>query len=143
MSASRRFAEELSTFVGRKVSVETVDGKKYDGTLLGIQENLSLILSGIEGEERSFKLAIGGHSVREIKLMERPFDLKALADAINRAFPGLVRVRDDIGAIIVMDKIKVTESGVVEGTGPSGEKVRQIYDEYLRNLRKSSTQQPS
>ncbi|MEM0074763.1 MAG: Lsm family RNA-binding protein [Nitrososphaerota archaeon] len=143
MSAApaRRFAEELASFGGKKVTVETVDGKRYEGIALGIQENLSIILGSLEGEERAYKIAIGGHAVKEIRLVEKPFDLRALADSISRTFPGLVRYREDIGAIIVMDKIKVTESGVVEGTGPSADKVRQIYDDYIRTLKKSPKEQ--
>jgi small nuclear ribonucleoprotein (snRNP)-like protein len=135
---ARRFLEELGTFTGRKVQVETIDGKKYEGVLLGISENLTLVLSGYEGG--MFKLALNGSQIKEIKLVEKPFDLKTLAEAINKVFPGLVRLREDIGAIIVMDKIKVTESGVVEGTGPSADRIRQVYDAYLSTLKKSEKQ---
>jgi small nuclear ribonucleoprotein (snRNP)-like protein len=138
IAPARKFVEELGTFVGRKVQVETADGKRYDGVLLGISESLSLVLAGYEGG--MFKLAINGAQVREIKLVEKPFDLKSLAEAINKVFPGLVRLREDIGAIIVMDKIKVTESGVVEGTGPSADRIRQVYDAYLATLKKSEKQ---
>jgi len=135
---ARRFLEELGTFTGRKVQVEAIDGKKYEGVLLGISENLTLVLSGYEGG--MFKLALNGSQIKEIKLVEKPFDLKTLAETINKVFPGLVRLREDIGAIIVMDKIKVTESGVVEGTGPSADRIRQVYDAYLSTLKKSEKQ---
>ncbi len=135
---ARRFVEELGTFAGRKVQVETVDGRKYEGILLGIAENLSLVLSGLEGG--MYKVALNGSQIKEIKLVEKPFDLKTLAESINKVFPGLVRLREDIGAIIVMDKIKVTESGVVEGTGLSADRVRQVYDAYLVTLKKSEKQ---
>ncbi|MEM3684286.1 MAG: Lsm family RNA-binding protein [Conexivisphaerales archaeon] len=133
---SRRFIEELGSLIGRKVTVETSEGKKYKGVVLGLHEDLSTVLGEVEGEEGTYKVIINGNSVKEIKLIERPFDLKSLAEAISRVFPGLVKLREDIGAIIVMDKIKVTESGVVEGSGPSGEKVRQIYEEYVKSLKK-------
>ncbi|MDG6928897.1 MAG: Lsm family RNA-binding protein [Nitrososphaerota archaeon] len=138
---ARRFAEELASFGGKKVSVETTDGRKYEGIVLGIQENLSIVLGSLEGEERAYKMVLGGHSVKEIRLVEKPFDLRALSDSIVRVFPGLVRLREDIGAIIVMDKVKVTESGVVEGTGPSADRVRQVYDEYIKTLKKPKEQQ--
>ncbi|HVP23639.1 MAG TPA: Lsm family RNA-binding protein [Conexivisphaerales archaeon] len=138
VAPARRYIEELGTFVGRKVQVETSDGRKYDGLLLGISENLSLVLGGYEGG--MFKVAINGSQIREVRLVEKPFDLKTLAEAINKVFPGLVRLREDIGAIIVMDKIKVTESGVVEGTGPSADRVRQVYDGYLATLKKTEKQ---
>ena len=46
-------------------------------------------------------------------------------------FPGLVSVREDIGAIIVMEKIKVTDKGVTDGTGLAADKVRAIFDDYM------------
>jgi small nuclear ribonucleoprotein (snRNP)-like protein len=138
IAPARKFLEELGTFTGHKVQVETTDGKKHEGVLLGISEDLSLVLSGFEGT--TYKLALSGSQIREIRLVEKPFDLKALADAINKMFPGLVRLREDIGVIIVMDKIKVTESGVMEGTGPSADRVRQVYDAYLGTLKKSEKQ---
>ena len=62
-------------------------------------------------------MIINGAYVKEIKLMEKPFDFKALSERLSKVFPGLVRIREDVGAIIVMDKIKVTETGVEEGSG--------------------------
>ncbi len=132
----RKFMEELSTLVGKKVNVVTTDGRVIVGELLGISESLSLVLGRIQGKPDVPKLVLNGEYVKEISLLEKPFDLRILAERISRIFPGMVRLREDIGAIIVMDKIKVTESGVVEGTGPSAERVRSIYEEYIRELRK-------
>lgn len=132
----RKFMEELSTLVGKRVNVVTTDGRVIVGELLGISESLSLVLGRIQGRPDVPKLVLNGEYVKEISLLEKPFDLKILAERISRVFPGMVRLREDIGAIIVMDKIKVTESGVVEGTGPSAERVRSIYEEYIRELRK-------
>jgi hypothetical protein len=75
---------------------------------------------------------VNGSFVKEIKLLERPFDLKALSDRLSRIFPGLVKIREDIGAIIVMDKIKVTESGIEEGSGLAASRVKAIYDEFVK-----------
>jgi hypothetical protein len=44
----------------------------------------------------------------------------------------LVKIRDDIGAIIVMDKIKVTEFGLEEGSGLAASRVKAVYDEFLK-----------
>ena len=44
------------------------------------------------------KMIINGSFVKEIKLMEKPFDFKALSDRIARVFPGLVKIREDVGA---------------------------------------------
>ena len=78
--------------------------------------------------------------LKEIALLEKPFDLRLLAERIERVFPGMVKLREDIGAIIVMDKIKVTESGVVEGTGPSADRVRSIYEDYISELKKEKAE---
>lgn len=133
----RKFGEEISSFVGKLVLVEVVDGKHYTGVLAGIDENLNIILDKVTGAgENVYKVAVNGTNVKEIKLTEKPFDFRALAERLSRVFPGLVAVREDIGAIIVMDKIKVTEKGVAEGSGLAAEKVKGIFDEYLREKKK-------
>jgi len=128
---SRKFAEESIQFLGKKVSIETSDNKNYSGILVGLSEKFDLILNNVDSPNIQ-KLMVNGLFVKEIKLLERPFDLKALADRLSRIFPGLVKIRDDIGVIIVMDKIKVTESGVEEGSGLAASRVKAIYDEFLK-----------
>jgi hypothetical protein len=68
--------------------------------------------------------------------LEKPFDFKALSDRLSRVFPGLVKIREDVGAIIVMDKIKVTQGGIQEGTGLAAERVKSIFDEFIRETKK-------
>jgi small nuclear ribonucleoprotein (snRNP)-like protein len=132
---TRKFGEETLQFLGKKVSIETSDNKVYSGTLAGIDEKLDVVLDNVEGHG-IMKVILNGSFVREVRLMEKPFDFKALADRFTRVFPGLVKVRDDIGAIIIMDRIKVTQSGVEEGTGPTADRVRQIYDDFMKETRK-------
>ena len=131
----RKFGEETLQFLGKKVSIETSDNKVYSGTLAGIDEKLDIVLDNVEAHG-IMKLILNGSFVREVRLMEKPFDFKALADRFTRVFPGLVKIRDDIGAIIIMDRIKVTQSGVEEGTGPTADRVRQIYDDFMKETRK-------
>ncbi len=64
--------------------------------------------------------------------MERQFDINALAKQLSKSFPDLVKIREDMRAIIVMERIRVTEDGVVEGTGLVADKVRTIYEEFMR-----------
>jgi small nuclear ribonucleoprotein (snRNP)-like protein len=128
---SRKFAEESIQFLGKKVSIETSDNKNYSGILVGLSEKFDLILNDVDSQQIQ-KMMINGLFVKEIKLLERPFDLKALADRLSRIFPGLVKIRDDVGAIIVMDKIKVTESGLEEGSGLAASRVKAIYEEFLK-----------
>lgn len=134
--AFRRFGDEINAFVGKPVSVTTGDGKEYSGLLVGVDEKLSLVLDKVSGAgEGVFKVAVNGNNVKEIRLTAKPYDFKALGERLSRVFPGLVSVREDIGVIVVMDKIKVTDKGV-EGTGLAADKARTIYDEYMRDVKK-------
>ena len=128
----RKFYEEILQFVGKKVSIETTYEKNYSGILTAIDEKLDTVLEG----HGILRIIINGSFVKEIKLLEKPFDLKGLADRISRVFPGLVKIREDVKAIIVMDKIKVTEHGIEEGTGLAADRVKSIYDEFMREFKK-------
>jgi small nuclear ribonucleoprotein (snRNP)-like protein len=132
---SRKFGEETLQFLGKKVSVETSDQKVYNGTLTGIDEKLDVVLDNVD-VQGTIKLILNGSFVKEIKLMEKPFDFRALSERLARVFPGLVKIREDVGAIIVMDKIKVTQAGVEEGVGLAADRVRAIYEEFMRETKK-------
>ena len=110
-------------------------GRIYNGTLTGIDERLDIVLDNVEGQG-ILKMIVNGAYVKEIKLMEKPFDYKALSDRLSRVFPGLVKIREDVGAIIVMEKIKVTETGIQEGSGLTTDRVKVIYDEFIRETKK-------
>src|ERR671929_629649 len=131
----RKFGEETVQFLGKKVSIETSDHKTYNGTLAGIDEKLDVVLDNVEGHG-ILKLILNGSFVKEVRLMEKPFDFKALAERLSRVFPGLVKIREDVGAIIVMDKIKVTQAGIEEGSGLAADRVKAIYDEFAKETRK-------
>jgi small nuclear ribonucleoprotein (snRNP)-like protein len=133
---ARKFGEEIIQFVGKKVSVETSDQKIFNGTLTGIDEKLDVVLDNVEGNQGILKLILNGSFVKDIKLMEKPFDFKALSERLSRVFPGLVKIREDVGAIIVMDKIKVTQTGLEEGSGLAADRVKAIYDEFMRETKK-------
>ena len=132
----RKFGEELIGMVGKKIIALTSDGKVYQGVLLGIDEKLNVIIDNPPGGENTYKVILNGAYLKEIKLVEKPFDLKALSDRLSKVFPGLVRLRDDIGAIVVMDKIKVTEQGVAEAVGLAADRVRAVYDEFVKETKK-------
>lgn len=131
----RKFYEEILQFVGKKVLIETSYDKNYSGTLSAIDERLDTVLENVEGQG-ILRIIINGSFVKEIKLLEKPFDLKGLADRLSRVFPGLVKIREDVKAIIVMDKIKVTEYGIEEGSGLAADRVKSIYEEFMREFKK-------
>jgi len=67
--------------------------------------------------------------------VEKPFDLKALSERLEKVFPTMVRLYEDNGFIWVMDKVKVTEKGVVEGSGPAAERVQSVYEHFIGEIK--------
>jgi hypothetical protein len=57
--------------------------------------------------------------------------LKALASRLEKVFPTMVKLYEDKGFIWVMDKVKLTEQGVMEGSGPAAERVQRVYDQFI------------
>ena len=136
--AQRKFFGEIAALLDRAVMVTTINGKEYTGTLTGINpETLSLCLAEAKDKKgRTIHRAfLNGAIVAQIFAVEKPFDLKALAERLEKVFPRLVRLYEDKGFIWVMDKIKVTEDGVVEGTGPAAERVQKVYDQFLSEIK--------
>jgi hypothetical protein len=43
----------------------------------------------------------------------------------------MVKLYEDKGFIWVMDKVKLTEKGVVEGSGPAAERVQRVYTAFI------------
>jgi hypothetical protein len=70
--------------------------------------------------------------VIQIFSSEKPFDLQALADRLERVFPRMVKTSEGAGVIVVMDRIRVSEKGIMEGSGPAAERVQKVYEEFIR-----------
>jgi small nuclear ribonucleoprotein (snRNP)-like protein len=133
--AKRKFFGELGTLLDKTVMVITVDGKKYTGTLSGIDpETMNLSLSEVKQEKgaKLHKVILSGSIIGQIITVEKPFDLKALSVRLEKVFPTMVRLYEDKGFIWVMEKIKVTEKGVVEGSGPAAERVQTVYSLFTK-----------
>jgi len=132
--AQRKFFTEVSALADKNVIVVTASGKKFSGNLIGINpDTLSLCLSEAKDEEGKIlhRVFVNGNTVSEILTVEKPFDLKALADRLEKVFPTMVRLYEDKGFIWVMDKVKITEKGVVEGSGPAAERVQKVYEQFM------------
>ena len=65
--------------------------------------------------------------------MQEEIDLKELARRLSRTFPDLITVSDSTNTITVMGRIKVTPTGVAEGSGPVADRVKAIFEEYVRD----------
>ncbi|UCE16617.1 MAG: Lsm family RNA-binding protein [Candidatus Bathyarchaeota archaeon] len=137
--AQRKFFGEIAALLDKIVTVTTVNGKEYTGTLKGINpETLSLCLAEAKDKkgrtiDRAF---LNGSVIAQIFAVEKPFDLKALAERLEKVFPRLIRLYEDQGFIWVMDKIKITENGVVEGKGPTAERVQKVYNQFISEMAK-------
>jgi hypothetical protein len=77
--------------------------------------------------------------ISEIILKTAPiFDAREFAEILQRNLslrPGDIKLYDDVGVITVMEKIRVTESGV-EGTGPMAQRIYDLYNDYISKRKK-------
>ncbi len=136
--AQRKFFSEVAALVEKTVTVVTTTGKTFTGTLIGISpENLSLCLAEAKDEAKqlSHRVFLNGTVIAQILSAEKPFDLKALATRLEKVFPTMVKLYDDQGFIWVMDKVKLTERGVIEGSGPAAERVQRVYDQFISEVK--------
>jgi len=135
--AQRRFNSEVAALIDTTVTVVTTDNKTYTGTLIGVNpENLNLVIANAEdSKSRVFpKVVISGNTVAQIFSTQKAFDLRGLAERLERVFPRMVKLYEKEGFIWVMDRVKVTEKGVVEGSGPAAERVQRVYSQFLREM---------
>jgi len=136
----RRFMEEITLLLQKTVTVSTPDGKKFTGVLSGVDShNLNLCLTDAKDDSGRVvhKLFLNGSTVLQVFSSEKPFNLQALADRLERVFPRMVKVSESAGIILVMDRIRVSEKGIVEGSGPASERVQKVYDEFMREQTQS------
>lgn len=138
--AERKFMEELMLLLNKPITVHMTSGKVYTGVLSGAEAStLSLCLTNARDESGTpmHKLFLNGQTISQIFTTERPFDLAALAERLEKVFPRMVNVMDEAGVIVVMGKIRISEKGILEGSGPAAERVQKVYDEFMREKKGS------
>jgi small nuclear ribonucleoprotein (snRNP)-like protein len=136
--AQRKFFTEVTALVDKNVIVSTTTEKTFSGTLVGIDpDTLSLCLADAKDQEGKtlHRVFLNGSIIAQILSVEKPFNVKALADRLEKVFPTMVKLYEDKGFIWVMDKVKVTEKGVVEGSGPAAERVQKVYDQFVSEIK--------
>ena len=132
--AQRKFFSEVAALLEKTVIVEATTGKKFTGTLIGINpDSLNLCIAEAKDEtgQIAHRVFLSGSKVAQISSTEKPFDLKSLANRLEKVFPTMVKLYDDKGFIWVMNKVKLTEKGVVEGSGPAAERVQRVYNQFV------------
>ena len=136
--SQRKFFTEVAALVDKSVIVATTTGKTYSGTLIGINPDaLSLCLADAKDEEgkNMHRVFLNGNVVAQILSVAKPFDLKALSERLDKVFPTMVRLYEDKGFIWVMERVKLTEKGVVEGSGPAAERVQKVYEQFISEMK--------
>jgi len=132
---SKRFSDELSTLVGKKVKVMLSSGACFEGTVAALNpSDYSLWLGEVREKDGEFydKVFVSGRSIEYLMVLEAGPDLSKLAERLGRVFPNMVRYIKEAEVILVMDRIRVTKDGVVEGTGPAADRVRKVYEEWIK-----------
>jgi small nuclear ribonucleoprotein (snRNP)-like protein len=135
--AQRKYFTEVAALADKTVAVVTTNGKTFNGTLIGINpDNMSLCLAdAVEGGKQLHRIVLNGAIVAQISTADKPFDLRSLAGRLEKVFPTMVKLYEDQGFIWVMDKVKLTEKGVVEGQGPAAERVQKVFDLFMSDAK--------
>jgi small nuclear ribonucleoprotein (snRNP)-like protein len=131
----RKFFEELGQLVGKPVIVEDATGKTYEGTLLGYDsQSMSIAMGDVKGSKGTLyhRLILTGNTVTKIMATDTPFNLEGLKERLERVFPNMVQYFPEAGVMVVMSKIRVNETGVIEGTGPAASRVQDIYNRFIQ-----------
>ena len=131
----RKFFEELGQLVGKPVVVEDSEGKTYEGTLLGFDtQSMSVALGDVTSTKgaKYHKMILTGNVIAKIMATDTPFNLEALKERLERVFPNMVQHVPEVGVLIVMSKIRLNETGVIEGTGPAASRVQDIYNRFIQ-----------
>ncbi|MHA1597062.1 MAG: Lsm family RNA-binding protein [Candidatus Asgardarchaeia archaeon] len=138
MSIIKSFFKELSKILNLNVRVITKSGRVFEGIFSAYDpDTLSLLLTDgkLEDGSKYDRIFVAGHDVCSIIPIEKPFDLEGLAEKLAKIFPpGEVKYVEEARAILVMDKVKVTPSGV-EGSGPIADRVKEIFDSYVEEVK--------
>ncbi len=131
----RKFFEELGQLVGKPVIIEDAAGKTYEGNLLGYDsQSMSVAMGEVKGSQGTLyhRLFLTGNTITKIMATDTPFNLDGLKERLERVFPNMVQYFPEAGVMVVMNKIRVNETGVIEGTGPAASRVQDIYNRFIQ-----------
>jgi small nuclear ribonucleoprotein (snRNP)-like protein len=131
----RKFFEELGQLVGKPIIVEDTAGKTYEGILLGYDsQSMSIAMGDVKGSKGTLyhRLILTGNTVTKIMATDTPFNLEGLKERLERVFPNMIQYFPEAGVMVVMNKIRVNETGVIEGTGPAASRVQDIYNRFIQ-----------
>jgi small nuclear ribonucleoprotein (snRNP)-like protein len=134
----RQYNSELQGLIDKIVKVYIKGGEKFFvGQLKGISEDSNLILENVTNEKnKKFpKILVSNSYFDYVSVEDEPFPMQALADRISTIFSkGHVNYIEEQNIISILNgKIVVSEDGV-KGSGPSADRVKKIYDQFVMDL---------
>ena len=151
----RDYTRELSSFLGKRVVVDTIPQsnqkqRTYTGKMTAIAPEGGggfVVLKDVIVKEEDtqinkfHKIFLNGNLVGSIVVEDVPFALPRLAIELEKTFrrPGDVKLYEDSGLIVVLERVKVTEKGV-EGTGPVADRVEAIYQRFVKEFEEAIEQ---
>ncbi|MEM2083116.1 MAG: Lsm family RNA-binding protein [Nitrososphaerota archaeon] len=130
---SKRFTDEFTSLIDKYVKITTINNECFEGKIIAANiSDYSLWLTEVKMNGNIIpKLFISGNAIKFIEILELGPDLSKLAERLNRLFPNMVKYIKEAEVIVVMDRIRVTKDGIIEGTGPAAERVKKVYDEWI------------
>jgi len=137
----KRLLNELNSLLDKYVSVKTINGEEYLGRLVGFDlDTLTVCLadSTTKNGQKHPRLVIHGNVIHTIRAEEEPFQMKALAERLEKVFPGMVKYYEEANLITVADSVKVTEKGV-EGRGLIAEKAKKVFEQFMLERKQKSS----
>ncbi|RLI92380.1 MAG: small nuclear ribonucleoprotein (Sm) [Candidatus Altiarchaeales archaeon] len=133
LTPSKRYNSEMASLLNKVISVRTINGRTFTGTLLGYDTNQDVVLKEAEDDkgEKYARVFIMKHVISEIYTKVPPLDLEGFAKRLEKVFPRMVKYYPEARAIMVMDRIRITDEGV-EGTGPMAERIKKLFEEFRK-----------
>ncbi len=138
---ARSISTELGKLLNKRVVVKLVDGKAYVGKLVAFEPSaLHVVLEDVDiGDSKLERLVIHGSRISEIYPESTSiFDAEEFASVLRERLnlnPYAIRVLPEINAVVVYDKIKITEAGV-EGEGGLAQRIYEVFKEYIESKRR-------
>ena len=147
-TAKRDYSREITQFLRKRTTLEMRDGRIWSGFLSAITtEGMGFIVlskgtlktASNEFVREVHKVFININDVVTIYLEEEPFDIRGLATELEKVFrqPGHVKLYEESGLIVVLDRVKVNEQGV-DGVGPVADRVRAIFNRFKDSIKEGS-----
>jgi small nuclear ribonucleoprotein (snRNP)-like protein len=120
--------------MNEEVKVELKNGDVLSGVLKAYDpDTFSILLENASIKGEMYKvIMVNGNVISMIYLKEKKVDMERLAKRLEEYFPRLVEYKRPLGVILVMNKIRVTENGVEGEPGPAYDRVKKIYDEFVK-----------